>query len=204
MLRRPFAAAIQALNATVPNPVPALPPGACTCRLDSNGTRIPRECPSPWDHAASTSRVPAPLSVSPKGTLQTSSGAAPLLRGLNWFGWEGGQHNPDGLWAFCDDNSTSLGCAQDGEVAPWTFPSPAIGAAGQNAMQIYFWQRRMTNDFAAVAWRLRLLGFNAVRLPFTFAALADDLGDFSKFYHCQVGPLPPTLTEAGEARPSGC
>jgi len=33
----------------------------------------------------------------------------------------------------------------------------------------------MTNDFSTVAWRQRLLGFNAVRLPFAFDALAADL-----------------------------
>jgi hypothetical protein len=182
-----LAAVVQASDATVPNPVPPLPPGACMCRLDSNGTRIPRDCPSAFDHPAGTSRVPPALTVGATGALLLASTGAPAaLRGANWFGWENGQHNPDGLWAFCDDNSTSSKCAQDGEVPPWDFPSPAIGGAGQNAMQIYFWQRRMTNDFAAVVWRLRLLGFNAVRLPFTFAALADDLGPYSKFYHCVV------------------
>jgi hypothetical protein len=157
---------------------PALPADACSCRVDSNGKRIARACPTPWDHPAGTTRIPAPLTVSAKGALSAT------LRGVNWFGWENGQHNVDGLWAYCDDNATS--CVQDGEVPPSTYPSAAIGAAGQNLMQLYFWKRRMTNDFAAVVWRLRLLGFNAVRLSFVFSALEDDLKDYSEFYACAV------------------
>jgi hypothetical protein len=45
----------------------------------------------------------------------------------------------------------------------------------------------MTGDFASVAQRLRLLGINALRVPFTFSALADDLKDYSVFTACAVG-----------------
>lgn len=45
----------------------------------------------------------------------------------------------------------------------------------------------MTSDFATVAWRLRLLGFNAVRVPFSFDALAHSMADYSAFPACAVG-----------------
>lgn len=44
----PPGAAQQALQ----HPPRPLPPGACTCRLDGNGSRVPMDCPSPWQHAA--------------------------------------------------------------------------------------------------------------------------------------------------------
>jgi hypothetical protein len=52
---------------------------------------------------------------------------------------------------------------------------PQVAAARQ-ALNASFWGRRtMTNDFSTVVWRQRLLGFNAVRIPFAFDALAADL-----------------------------
>lgn len=76
---------------------------ACACRVDKDGARVPRPCPSPWDHAAGVTRVPPRLAVDAKGNLLRAAPAggkpAPAaLRGVNWFGWEGGQHNFDGLW----------------------------------------------------------------------------------------------------------
>jgi len=130
--------------------------------------------------------------VNAKGALVVAStSAAAVLRGVNWFGWEVGQHNPDGLWSFCDDNATTTSppCQSDGEIPPYSYPSAAIGQDEQNNLQLYYWKRRMTNDFATVVWRLKLLGLNAVRLPFTFSALTDDLKDYSEFYACVVSPL---------------
>lgn len=181
-------ASVAAAAAAVPYPVPQLPLDACACRVDNMNKRVPAACPSPWDHPAGTSQVPPALTVGPKGGLSLAATNEPAqLRGINWFGWEGGQHNPDGLWAYCDDNSTSCS-AKDGEVPPYDFPSAAIGEASQNLLQIYFWKRRLSNDFATVAWRHRLLGFNAIRLPFTFSALADDLADYSEFFACVNDP----------------
>ena len=72
--------------------------------------------------------------------------------------------------AYCDDNFTASDppCQQDGHIPPH-FPEPAIGAEGIERLGgIKFWGKRMmTNDFASVVYRLKLLGFNAVRLPFT-------------------------------------
>lgn len=69
-------------------------------------------------------------------------------------------------------------------------------------------KRRLTNDFATVVWRLKLLGFNAVRLPFTFSALADDLAEHSKFYACVVSWLAlgelPSLQLYGTVAGRGC
>lgn len=48
----------------------------------------------------------------------------------------------------------------------------------------------MTGDFATVAWRLRLLGFNAVRVAFTFDALADSMANYSAFTACAVSDRP--------------
>jgi hypothetical protein len=55
----------------------------------------------------------------------------------------------------------------DGEIPPHE-PRPAIGLKGIRALGgIKYWGRRtMTNDFASVVYRMKLLGFNAVRLPF--------------------------------------
>lgn len=36
-------------------------------------------------------------------------------------------------------------------------------------------KRMLTNDFASIVYRIKLLGFNAVRIPFTFAELNKDL-----------------------------
>ena len=177
-------AALRAAAARVPDPVPPLPAAACSCRVDSSGQRVARACPSPWDHPAGASRVPPALAVSAAGALvNAATGAPAALRGVNVFGWEVGQQNIDGLWAFCDDNGG--GCKQDGEVPRWQSQA-AIGSAAHSSLQLYFWKRRLTNDFATVVWRMKLLGFNAVRLPFTFAALAEDVGGTSSFTACAV------------------
>lgn len=66
------------------------------------------------------------------------------------------------------------------------WPSDAIGNDAEWNLQLYFWKRRMTSDFATIVWRMKLLGVNAVRLPFTFTALMDDLENYSNFYACAV------------------
>lgn len=41
------------------------------------------------------------------------------------------------------------------------------GQAGADQLNVAWWgKRRMTNDFAAVVHRMKLLGFNAVRMQF--------------------------------------
>jgi len=70
---------------------------------------------------------------------------------------------------FCDDNFTASDppCQQDGDIPPH-YPTPAIGEEGIKALGgIKFWGKRtMTNDFATIVYRMKLLGFNAVRMPF--------------------------------------
>ncbi|GBF87397.1 glycoside hydrolase [Raphidocelis subcapitata] len=158
-----------------PRPVPR---GACSCRVAVNGSRSGMDCPSPWDHPAGASQVPTPIRVGARGVfVSTESGAPVALRGVNWFGWELGSHNVDGLYAYCDDNNTDHEppCRMDGEIPPHT-PRPAIGKKGVEALDTKFWGKRtMTNDFAGVVYRMKLLGFNAVRLPFSFKDLNKDL-----------------------------
>jgi hypothetical protein len=97
------------------------------------------------------------------------------LRGVNWFGWETGQKDFDGLWAFCDDIGTS-NCPAGQQIPPWFASSAgptALSDAERDKLKAYFWGRRTsTNDFASVVHAIKALGFNAVRVPFSFAELA--------------------------------
>ncbi|KAI8471777.1 MAG: glycoside hydrolase superfamily [Monoraphidium minutum] len=156
-----------------------LPPDACTCRVTGGGERVPTKCPGPWDHAAGTKMAPTPVKVGAGGRFySTETGADVVIRGVNWFGWNVGAYNFDGLWAFCDDNYTASSppCGQDGEIPPH-FPEPAVGEEGVKRLGgIRFWGKRtMTNDFATVVYRMKLLGFNAIRIPFSFADLNEDI-----------------------------
>ena len=104
------------------------------CAVASAGAAVP---PSPPSDARSL-RSPIPgLSfleekpVSTRGDLFIGVDGLPFtIKGINWFGFENGQTNPDGLW----------GNVSDSIVA----------------------------DFVNVVWRMQLLGFNTVRLPFSF------------------------------------
>ena len=104
------------------------------CAVASAGAAVP---PSPPSDARSL-RSPIPgLSfleekpVSTRGDLFIGVDGLPFtIKGINWFGYENGQTNPDGLW----------GNVSDSIVA----------------------------DFVNVVWRMQLLGFNTVRLPFSF------------------------------------
>ncbi len=58
-------------------------------------------------------------------------------------------------------------------------------------LQMYYWKRTMTGDFATILWRLKLLGFNAIRVPFRFEFLNNDLpppngGSKTEFFNCMV------------------
>ncbi|KIZ04477.1 hypothetical protein MNEG_3478 [Monoraphidium neglectum] len=173
-----------------------LPEGSCTCRTDANEERVPTACPSPWSTPAGTDQVATPIKVGKKGRFySTETGQDVVLHGVNWYGWSVGQFNFDGLWAFCDDNFTASTppCQQDGEIPPH-YPYPAIGAAGiQRLGGIRFWGKRtMTNDFATVIYRMKLLGFNSVRIPFSFADLNKDIPPPStgktEFFPCMIDP----------------
>lgn len=104
------------------------------CAVASAGAAVP---PSPPSDARSL-RSPIPgLSfleekpVATRGDLFIGVDGLPFtIKGINWFGYENGQTNPDGLW----------GNVSDSIVA----------------------------DFVNVVWRMQLLGFNTVRLPFSF------------------------------------
>ncbi|WIA11531.1 hypothetical protein OEZ85_011642 [Tetradesmus obliquus] len=176
-------------------PPRAMPADACTCRHGWNKTRVPMACPSPWSSPAGTSKVPPALKLAPGGKLvEQQSGSPAVLRGVNWFGWSVGSFNFDGQWAFCDDNTTYSDppCPQDGDIPPygnlWEKQwSPAVGEAGQRALNISYWgKRRLTNDFAAIVHRIKLLGFNAIRVQFKFSDLNLDIptGSDPEFFPC--------------------
>ena len=104
------------------------------CAVASAGAAVPPSPPS--DARALRSPIPG-LSfleekpVSTRGDLFVGVDGLPFtIKGINWFGYENGQTNPDGLW----------GNVSDSIVA----------------------------DFVNVVWRMQLLGFNTVRLPFSF------------------------------------
>jgi hypothetical protein len=93
-----------------------LPPGACACRTDADGKRVPRDCLSPWDHAAGDKLVPPPVQVGPNGRFVSAlNGADIVLKGVNWFGWNVGQFNVDGLWV--SGRAAGRGCLGRGHGA---------------------------------------------------------------------------------------
>lgn len=114
--------------------------------------------------------------------LEQQTGKAATLHGVNWFGWNTGTLNFDGLWAFCDDKD----CSPYADIPPYE----SVGDEGaQRLLNISWWgKRRMTNDFAAVVYRIKLLGFNAIRVQFRFKDLNLDLpsGADLEFYPCLV------------------
>lgn len=104
------------------------------CAVASAGAAVPPSPPS--DPRSLRSPIPG-LSfleekpVSTRGDLFIGVDGLPFtIKGINWFGYENGQTNPDGLW----------GNVSDSIVA----------------------------DFVNVVWRMQLLGFNTIRLPFSF------------------------------------
>jgi hypothetical protein len=100
------------------------------------------------------------------------------------------------MWAYCDDNTTysEPPCVQDGDIPPYGnlnpfTPSPAVGLDNQKILNISYWgKRRMTNDFASVVYRIKLLGFNAIRVQFKFSDLNMDIPEPSskdqEFFPC--------------------
>jgi hypothetical protein len=173
-------------------PPPPLPADACSCRVDANGRRVPAPCPTAQDLAAAGApggvipALPPALRVNTlTGVLEldppSATVAPPLarLRGINWFGWETGQKNFDGLWAYCDDIGGGSSCPPGAQIPPWSDSAPggpALSSADRDKVKAYFWGKRTsTNDFASVVHALKVLGFNSVRVPFTFAELAAPL-----------------------------
>jgi hypothetical protein len=117
-----------------------------------------------------------------------------LIRGFNNFGWNVGDNNVGGLgWAYCDDNAPgqSPACKPgDADIPPWWDEKDPQVSGARAALNASYWGKRtLTNDFSTVVWRQRILGFNAVRIPFAFDALAADLpppaGGKSEFALCQ-------------------
>uniref|UniRef100_A0A383WE90 Ammonium transporter AmtB-like domain-containing protein n=1 Tax=Tetradesmus obliquus TaxID=3088 RepID=A0A383WE90_TETOB len=154
-------------------PPKPLPPAACTCRLGWDKERLGMDCPSPWATPAGTSKVPPALAVAGGRLIERASGAPAELHGVNYFGWNTDTPNFDGLWAYNDD-----------EIPGYD----SVGNAGAlQLLNISWWgKRRVANDFAAVVHRMGLLGFNAVRVQFTFENLNRDLpaGTEPEFYPC--------------------
>jgi hypothetical protein len=171
----------------------------------TTSTRVPFTDHDP-SHTSNrlTRQIPTPIKVGARGRfVSAKTGEAVVMRGANWFGWNVGAYNFDGLWvsvvmtgrdrsaagrestapsltrthtthhdtnqAYCDDNYTASQppCQQDGDIPPH-YPDPAIGPEGiQMLGGINFWGKRtMTNDFATVVYRMKLLGFNTIRIPF--------------------------------------
>jgi len=189
-------------------PPPPLPADACSCRVDAAGLRVPAPCPSAWDLAAAGADGSGghPPAVLPALRVDSASGllvqdppnaatAPPLarLRGLNWFGWETGQKNFDGLWSFCDDGYGPACPPGPAQIPPWFEGAKgggpiALAPSDRDRLKAYAWGRRTaTNDFAGVVHAIKALGFNAVRVPFTFSELA--------------APLPPAADGAGGRAP---
>jgi hypothetical protein len=99
-------------------------------------------------------QVPPALTVRIGTLVERNTGRPAQLRGTNFFGWNTGSLNFDGLWAYLDDD-----IPKEDSVS---------GPARKDVLQLQWWgKRRMTNDFAAVVHRMKLLGLNAVRVQFT-------------------------------------
>lgn len=99
-------------------------------------------------------QVPPALTIRNGMLVERGTGRPAQLRGTNFFGYNTGSLNFDGLWAHSDD-----------EIPDW---KSVGGTAAQDVLKISSWgKRRLTNDFAAVVHRMKLLGLNAVRVQFT-------------------------------------
>lgn len=98
-------------------------------------------------------QVPPALTLRNGTLVERNTGRPAQFRGTNFFGWNTGTLNFDGLWAFDD----------------YEIPNEdSVGGAGKDVLQLsWLGKRRMTNDFAAVVHRMKLLGLNAVRVQFT-------------------------------------
>lgn len=119
-------------------------------------------------------QVAPALTIKGGALVELPTGQPAALHGINWFGWNEGTSNPDGLWAYCDNNATDSvpPCQQDGDIPP----IESVGYQGARLLNISYWgRRRMTNDFATVVYRMKLLGFTAIRMQFRFSDLNIDL-----------------------------
>lgn len=107
--------------------------------------------------------------VSTRGSQFIGVDGAPFtIKGVNWFGYENGQTNPDGLWGKVDD---------------------AIVA-----------------DFVNVVWRMQLLGFNTIRLPFSFRDLESATPKDPKYATCKAitdAEMAASVTPPGVTPPAG-
>ena len=148
------------------------------------------------------------------GAIIGTDGKPLTVRGVNWFGYENGQTNPDGLWGnvgngACEKMERVCFSHAPGLLFFRSLPCPA-GAAGPPALLSTPKQRRpavrvvlipglgvacpllalsqpppppsihptilslflltsaLVADFVNVVWRMQLMGFNTIRLPFSF------------------------------------
>ena len=70
--------------------------------------------------------------------------------------------------------STSDGQIMDGgnQVAIWGVNWPGFETSDWSFLQGLWTQDNLTNDLRTVAWRIQLLGFNTIRIPFSFKVMA--------------------------------
>jgi hypothetical protein len=147
--------------------------GGAPCTLRPAAASVP---PSPPTELHKLANIPGGVNkflaekpVSTRGSQFIGVDGAPFtIKGVNWFGYENGQTNPDGLWGKVDD---------------------AIVA-----------------DFVNVVWRMQLLGFNTIRLPFSFRDLESATPKDPKYATCKAitdAEMAASVTPKGVTPPAG-
>lgn len=146
---------------------------SCAIVVESNVTLepLPNVTLSPAGGAGIESA--AGLTTS-NGQITDLDGNAVVFRGLNWFGFDDGKlsHRADMLVATTDWRPDLRGSVTTGNTGPdglW---------AGSSSM---------TLDYANIMLRIKSLGFNAVRLPFSFkVSIKLQVGSFP-YWLCLAG-----------------
>ena len=112
-----------------------------------------------WTASPSTSRVRGGRAHFPAAPLQQPTGCMPT--GVAWFGFDSDDEVLDGFW----EVGPAPGSAQPARKA-----GGLTGAAWQPE-ELGIPYTGLSMEFQTVVQRLSLMGFNAVRLPISFAVL---------------------------------